>query len=204
MGEIGTIQEEQVAVNSKKIISTVERISSIVKSLKKLSHGKVDSEYEHLLVTDIFHEVESIIVAKLKASNVSIEFNLEDETLEFNGSLTLIGQVLLNLITNSVQAIEENEEKWVKVSGETTHDSIFITVRDSGPGISPDVAENIFNPFFTTKSVGEGTGIGLALCRTAIERMNGKLYLNEKSPNTEFVIVLPKTSSKSLIQKESA
>src|SRR5690606_26102170 len=105
---------------------------------------------------------------------------------------TQIAQVLLNFISNSADAVEKLEEKWVRVTCEDKDTTITLSVTDSGKGIPREIQEKILQPFFTTKEVGRGTGLGLSISRGIIEAHKGKLRLDTSTSNTRFCIDLYK------------
>ena len=83
-------------------------------------------------------------------------------------------------------------EPWVKLSVHQLDNVIQIAVTDSGSGVPPKVAKRIFEPYFTTKERGEGTGLGLSLCRKLIEdNHKGRFFLDNDCENTRFIVELP-------------
>jgi len=102
-------------------------------------------------------------------------------------------QVLINLIGNAIEAMQADisDRRVLQVSsGRHVDDKIILSIEDSGPGIDPKDAENIFDAFVTTKS--HGMGLGLALCRMIIERHSGELSVSRAHPRGSiFRIVLP-------------
>jgi len=102
-------------------------------------------------------------------------------------------QVLINLIRNAIEAmqVDKNGHRVLQVSsGRHDDDKIILSIEDSGPGIDPKHAENIFDAFITTKS--HGMGLGLALCRMIIERHSGELSVSPAHPRGSiFRVVLP-------------
>lgn len=99
-----------------------------------------------------------------------------------------LNQVFLNLLDNAVRASPQNI--WIGVSENPS--GITVSIADDGGGIQPDVAELIFQPFFTTRPVGEGTGLGLYLCRRIVEDCGGALsYRPRSNRGSEFVVELP-------------
>lgn len=110
-------------------------------------------------------------------------------------------QVLLNLVQNAKDAIEDNIEALdgkgiIEVGVEELEDVVQIYVQDNGPGISPDIAERIFEPYFTTKEEGRGTGVGLYMSKIIIEQnMKGRLYFESMFPGTKFIIEMRKHSA---------
>ena len=97
------------------------------------------------------------------------------------------------LIKNALYEIEKqnHDGKFIRVEAIKNNDFIKVMVTDSGKGIGPETVSQIFNPFYTTKPMGEGSGIGLDLCKKIIERHDGKIYVNHQIKNTQFVIELP-------------
>jgi C4-dicarboxylate-specific signal transduction histidine kinase len=106
-----------------------------------------------------------------------------------------ISQVLLNLVNNSYQAIATQSRPVIRILCEETVDHYTVRIIDSGEGIPPLIRQKLFQPFFTTKDVGVGTGLGLSISRGIIEEHEGRLYYQDDSPNTMFVIELPKIKS---------
>jgi C4-dicarboxylate-specific signal transduction histidine kinase len=116
-----------------------------------------------------------------------------------------VSQVIINLLSNSMDAIDHLSEKWIKLSIRALDDNtVLIKVRDSGHGIPNDVVEKMMNPFFTTKAVGKGTGLGLSISLGIIDEHKGKLYYQLVDNHTEFVIELPMKAQPLVPVKESA
>ena len=105
------------------------------------------------------------------------------------GDENQLSQVLLNLLKNSMQALEEKEEGRINIHVQQD-ERLSIDITDNGSGIPPEMQEKIFIPFFTTKS--EGSGIGLSLCKQIIRLHDGHLTVKESSPGkTVFHIDMP-------------
>ena len=111
-------------------------------------------------------------------------------------------RVLLNLISNAFYAVNRRKaengnpvfEPVVTAVTQGRDDGVEIRIRDNGTGISPDVRDKIFNPFFTTKPAGEGTGLGLSLSFDIVAKQHGGTITVDTAPDefTEFVITLPR------------
>jgi two-component system sensor kinase FixL len=101
-----------------------------------------------------------------------------------------IGQVIINLVRNAVEAMASSEVRELTVSTHALRDGLEIAVADTGPGIAPDVAERLFQPFVTSKA--DGLGLGLSICRELIEAHGGQLGVSPvPTGGTRFVISLP-------------
>ncbi|NJK33697.1 MAG: GHKL domain-containing protein [Oscillatoriales cyanobacterium SM2_2_1] len=109
-----------------------------------------------------------------------------------------LNQVFMNLLANAIDALEENgiPDPCIWISTRVNAEDVVICIRDNARGISPEVLARIFEPLFTTKSVGKGTGLGLAICKQIIEeRHGGALTCSSSSLGTEFTIRLPLDSN---------
>jgi two-component system sensor histidine kinase HydH len=98
-----------------------------------------------------------------------------------------LNQVLLNVVSNGLQAMLAGGN--LSISAQSTGSHISISVTDSGQGINPDNLHKIFDPFFTTKA--RGTGLGLALCKKVIEEHNGTISVESSQKGTTVRVVLP-------------
>lgn len=137
--------------------------------------------------------------AKEKDFNAVLQTDFDSNIDKINVTPQDIGRVLLNLFTNSFYALSEkqkqqpnNYEPVILVSTKKLFDKIEITVKDNGIGIPKKVIDKIFQPFFTTKPTGQGTGLGLSLSYDIIRAHGGELKVNTKEGEyTTFTILLP-------------
>ena len=103
-----------------------------------------------------------------------------------------IGQVIINLVRNAIEAMEASETRELTVATRTVPGAVEISVADTGPGIAPEVAERLFQPFVTSKAAG--LGLGLSICRELVEAHGGRLSASSRTTGgTVFVITLPTT-----------
>ena len=106
-----------------------------------------------------------------------------------------LNQVFLNIIDNSIQAIEGEGEIFIQTARE--NGMAVIEIKDTGKGMSPETQKRIFEPFFTTKEVGEGTGLGLSISFGIIKQHEGNIEVQtEEGHGTKFIISLPVTKKK--------
>ena len=96
------------------------------------------------------------------------------------------------LQNNSFDAITELSEKWIKLELLDEGDSVRVEVTDSGFGIAKHIQDKIMVPFFTTKAVGSGTGLGLSLSKGIIDKHQGEIFFDHESINTKLILLLPK------------
>ena len=129
---------------------------------------------------------------KLRSSNVSIQVNAPNPYLSLECRSTEISQMLVVFILNACDAVHGLDDKWIRIDIEDASGGVDFRITDSGLGIAPDIADQIFNPFFTTKPVGMGTGLGLSIAKSIIDNHQGAIRIDQDCPNTSFVVSLPK------------
>jgi len=115
---------------------------------------------------------------------------ISEEQLCFSGRIVQISQVLINLLNNAFAAVQGTEEPWVKISIKHSDGLISIYIDDSGRSINSHIKEKLFQPFFSTKVVGEGMGLGLSTSKGIIEDHGGRIYFDDTQGHTRFVIEL--------------
>jgi PAS domain S-box-containing protein len=181
----------QVKKNLQTIEETVERISKIIKGLKMISRNEKIGSFSESSLLEIVDSTLSICIEKLKTRNVSLDVEVDEDCL-LSCNPVQISQVLLNLLNNAFDALEHHPNPKIKITGENIGANVFLKVSDNGEPIPKEIRERIMEPFFTTKGVGKGTGIGLSISHSIIANHGGNLYLDKDSAHTEFVISLPK------------
>lgn len=172
------------------------RINSIIKSLLNLARNTEHDQKEIHSLQEIIEEVELFASMKVRGSKVPLQIESLEQDIFLLCYPSEVIQVLNNLIKNAKEEIYQQENPWVKVSFELENSKVRINVTDSGNGIPEEIVEKIWSPFYTTKAVGEGTGIGLSLCKKLIEEVHeGRLYLDKEHEHTRFVIELERYTS---------
>lgn len=127
-------------------------------------------------------------IALFQSDDVLLETTLE-EGIKVNADPKILSQIFNNLILNGIQSHDKGE-KVVNVSLKRDHDKVVVRIKDNGSGISEDLKEKIFKPYFSTKSTG--SGIGLALAKKGVEQANGAIWFDSKEgEGTTFFISLP-------------
>lgn len=184
------------------IVEATARVAKIVNSIKKLSHKEICEEFIPTKLANVFDVAHPFIINKLNVSGVELLFDRDADFAQthFLGDELTLSQVIVNLLSNAVDAIKEGESPWIKIDGRVFEDSIELSFTDSGHGIPLEVQDYIFVPFYTTKEVGTGTGLGLSLSHSIIQRHKGDISINNKSPNTQFVIRLPRSPKGELLK----
>jgi len=182
------------------------RAKDLVKQILTFAR-QTDEEVKPIQVNVITFEVLKFIKSSIP-STIQINDKIESDSL-IMGSPTQIHQVLMNLCTNAAYAMEENGgileisvndtmiDMMAMIPNLRPGDYIEIKVTDTGMGISPQHIHTIFEPYFTTKPVGEGTGMGLAVVHGIVESYGGKILVNSTiGQGTCFTIYLPITKKR--------
>ncbi len=99
--------------------------------------------------------------------------------------------MLKNFLSNACDAIQELDEKWIKLSLVSEKNFVRIIISDSGQGITEEISNKLMETFYTTKELGKGTGLGLIVSLGIAQEHCGSLFLDQTSKNTTFVIELP-------------
>jgi signal transduction histidine kinase len=168
------------------------RIAKIVNGLKKFSRSDVKSILKSHSLSKIVKEAEFLIEVKAKRHDTTITYDFRsDGNIECNE--IEIEQVVVNLINNAIDAVKDNTEKWVKISVYEDGKNIVMRVVDSGHGIPENARDKLFNPFFTTKVVGEGTGLGLSISKGILDEHKATIAVLPTGPNTCFEIRFQKS-----------
>jgi len=189
--------------NLQEVYVAGKRAKDLVKQILVFARQS-DEERKPIQVNLIVKEVLKFIRSSIP-STIEIKQNIESESLVM-GNSTQIHQVLMNLCTNSAHAMEDKggtlevSLKDMTVDGTTNWntsdikfgDYIEIKVSDTGTGIQPEIMKKIFEPYFTTKTIGEGTGMGLAMVHGIVESYNGKIVVDSAlGGGSTFTICLP-------------
>jgi signal transduction histidine kinase len=134
----------------------------------------------------------SLIRNQAHVAGIHLELEVEDGLPCVQGDLRNLQQVFTNLLLNAIQASPAGG--WVHVSAglDPEKQLVRISVLDSGPGVPADIRQQIFEPFFSTKEVGKGTGLGLAVSYSIVKRHRGRIEVRgEEGQGAEFVVLLP-------------
>ncbi len=172
---------------------TIVRITRIISGLRNISREATRENYDTCQIEEILTDVLSVCAEKFKSNGVEFNVKLDSESKNknFKAMRVQLSQVILNLLSNAYDAIAQANEKWINLVITSSDEYLMIKCIDSGPGISEEIQNKIFQPFFTTKEIGKGTGLGLSLSLEIVKRHEGKFFLDIDSPNTCFVIMIP-------------
>jgi len=137
-----------------------------------------DPDCSSILVSDMFKHIRSLLEDEMSASGIQLLLDIDPPELKIIADEKLIEQCIINLIKNSVFALEGSHNPEIHMKAVQINDQISIIVRDNGRGISEEIRDSIFTPFFTTRK--EGSGIGLSLARQVMQMHNGAIYVDSQ------------------------
>ncbi len=179
-----------------------DRIQKIVLSLRnfsRLDEGKIKLVNLHEVINSTLTLVRGRLTANVGKPAIKIITNYDDLPL-VECCIGQLNQAFMNLLANALDALEELKEERdfiptieISTKAKTANNQIIIKIKDNGPGISEEILDDIFNPFFTTKPPGKGTGLGLSIAYSIIvDRHGGELKCSSKiGKGTEFIITIP-------------
>lgn len=183
-------KQKDLADGLAQILYTSERINKTIQGIREFVHQDETAPPQEVTLKDLFDDVLAFCGQRMKNHGVNLRF-YGLENFSVIGHKIQLEQVILNLLNNSFDAIEYLPDKWIEVSGHKKDDKIQLFFKDSGKGIPKDVAAHMMEPFFTTKAVGKGTGLGLALAKGIIEQHGGSLKYLDDCQYTTFLLELP-------------
>ncbi len=171
-----------------------QRAHTVVKRL--LSTARRDISQESLQPTDAhatIHNTLELITTHIERSKVRLQIKLDEaEPVYVQAAPGQLEDVWLNLLLNARDALLNRPEATIMIQSEHTDHSLEVSVCDNGPGISNEVLKHIFDAFFTTKPHGEGTGLGLYICKQIVDRCGGTVQVESVlNEGTCFYVSLP-------------
>ena len=172
----------------------LRRASDIVKSLLGLSR-QTQTYSEPVDMNAVIRDALQVLHNQHKQQDIQIVKMFDESLPGITGNFSNLGQVMLNIIQNAIQALEKNDGQGqihIRTRYEPASEHVIVECADNGPGVPEKLRQDIFKPFFTTKPVGKGTGLGLYICHEIIQKHNGNIDLADNNgQGTKFVISLP-------------
>ncbi len=173
------------------IMSQSERAADIVKNL--LDFSRTESPvFECLRPEQILSSTVNLVKNQVHVAGQRLEFDVSDDLPCVQGNLRNLQQVFTNLLLNAIQATPAGGLIRVEADWDEENDQVRMRVTDSGPGVPVGIRQQIFEPFFSTKEVGKGTGLGLAVSYSLIKRHGGRIEVHgDEGQGAEFRVLLP-------------
>lgn len=176
----------------KLIYSEAQRAAAVVKNLLTFARQH-PTERKAVQINAVVEDVLSLRAYEQKVNNIRVTTRFDDHLPEIVADPFQMQQVFLNIVLNAEQAmIEARKEGTLTVTTESVDGNIKVSFSDDGPGISPENMRKLFSPFFTTKAVGQRTGLGLSICYGIVTNHGGRIYARgEPGKGATFVVELP-------------
>ncbi|MDP6698456.1 MAG: response regulator [Candidatus Latescibacteria bacterium] len=201
------IDDAHIQSSLEDIVDQVDRMTTIIDHMRTFSRDSSEEAPSAFHIDEVFANVFKLVHAQLKVHGVEVVVDIDAGLPACRGWPQQLEQVLLNLITNARQAMHERAGKlregqaidadWSPRLELAAHldagrNQLVITIADTGGGISEHIIENIFEPFFTSKEVGQGTGLGLSISHGIVQKHGGHIALdNQPGTGATFSVCLP-------------
>ena len=185
----------QQSTTAGRLISEVHaasgRISELVKSVKSYSHMDRSKEKQPVQLQAGIESTVTMLGHKMKAKAVSVEKVFPADLPPVSGFPGELNQVWTNIIDNAIDVVPDNGR--IRIVAQTIGECVEVCIEDNGPGIPDHVLPHIFEPFFSTKDVGEGTGLGLDIAhRIVVQQHRGQILVESEPGRTRFRVQLRK------------
>ena len=187
-------QFDELQTDSSDIIAEMtegaDRVKEIVQGLRQFAHPD-QTQIGDIDITELIDNTLRVAWNEIKY-NANVEKHYNTEPVIITGRSTQLSQVFLNLFFNAAQAICDKVGV-ISITTKADKKNAYITIADNGSGIDVDKLNKIFDPFYTTKPIGQGTGLGLAISKAIIEQHSGQIRVESQlNQGTVFYITLPK------------
>ena len=174
------------------VVTALGRMKQIVSSLLCLSH-QTDSYTEPVDVNAVVQDALQILDTQIKNTEIEVASDYQWPLPTIQGNFAHLGQVAINIIQNAFQSMSiRTGTVMLSTRYRTDTQQVIFTCQDQGPGINPNIKQDIFKPFFTTKQVGQGTGLGLYISHEIVRKHQGEIYHeNAVDGGSRFEVRLP-------------
>jgi signal transduction histidine kinase len=192
---VGSIDKDPEAAKEViEMVKVVQRGAQRTKAIVSALHNYSRTDDESVVDFDIDRSIDDSLelLRHLLKQNVTVVKKYGDPG-RVRGHAGQINQVFMNLLTNAAQALSGRDHATITIETKGDAGGVEVKIVDNGPGIPPEVLPRIWDPFFTTKDVGEGTGLGLSIVHELVERHGGTIECNTKvGEGTTFTVKLPR------------
>lgn len=191
------LSEEERNEFAQKADVELDRLKKIIKQMLNFARP-IEAVTEAVNIHQVIDEVVEFIQIEKKLNDCKVEKHYEAQNNQLGSDPNGLRQVFLNCLLNAIDSMEESPGEntitiYTRDIVNETEDGVQIIIKDSGKGIDQENLEKIFDPFFTTKEIGKGTGLGLFVCHTILERLQGQIQItNCENQGAEVIIELPK------------
>jgi C4-dicarboxylate-specific signal transduction histidine kinase len=185
------------------IVANVERASGVIKHVRDFARQS-EPVRSRVKINDPINDVFKVLGHQLKVHEVEIELDLDPEIPDILAEHNRLEQVFINLVSNAIDAMDEKDtrpeisdkEKRLTIRSFVENDHVSVKVIDTGIGMSEEVKNKIFEPFYTTKKVGKGTGLGISISYGIVQDYKGSIEIeSEVGKGTAFTLKFPQANA---------
>ncbi|TWR27511.1 GHKL domain-containing protein [Mucilaginibacter pallidiroseus] len=173
------------------ISESSQRISELVQSVKTFTHMDRDSSKQLLNVHDGIRNTLTMLDYKLRKANIQVVHHFDENLPHIKALAGELNQVWTNIIDNAIDAMEVNGSGELEISTRQDKHFVQVILKDNGPGIPDEIKSQIFDPFFSTKDIGKGSGLGLDVVNRIVKQHNGSVKVTSVPGDTEFEVCFP-------------
>lgn len=172
------------------IEQAVQRAAVVTDNLLKISRASTESKITKVAIHSLLAELISLFQEQLSRDRVSVEVVCSsDEFIDVD--YQQISQAFLAILTNALEAVDRSQDKWIRILVHRESEEYYIQFIDSGPGISEEYKSRIFDPFFSTKPIGDGSGLSLSLAQRILDNHGGEIFIDSSVDHTCFTVRMP-------------
>jgi len=195
LGVSELLQESETSESSQKQLTMLHqqarRAAEIVQNLMYFSRPPAPGK-SRVDIGELIERTLHLQAYSLRKANITVDFTRDQKLPPVVGEPRQLMQVFLNLILNAEQAMREGKERGTLRIRAGQHERfVWATFQDDGPGISPEILPHIFDPFYTTKRPGRGTGMGLSICKAVLKEHGGNVEASSTPGGALFTVMLP-------------
>jgi PAS domain S-box-containing protein len=196
------IEDEDLRSMANDIVANVERASGVIKHVRDFARQS-EPVRSRVNINDPVNDVFKVLGHQLKVHDVEVELDLDPDIPDILAEHNRLEQVFINLVSNAIDAMDEkdnrpeirNKEKRLMIKSFADNGQICVKVTDTGIGMSEEVKNKIFEPFYTTKKVGKGTGLGVSISYGIVQDYKGSIEIeSEPGKGTTFTLKFPRAS----------
>ncbi len=183
--------KEEMAELIQDVVSQGKRARNIIDDLLDFARARTLTVMEKQNIVNVLRESINLVANQMRMSNIDLKQKLPDKPVYISGNKSKLEQIFVSIFTNAIQAMKGKGTLSISVRPDDDK-NVLIKISDTGQGIAKENIKNIFEPFYTTKPVGEGTGLGLSVCHSLVQEHNSEIEAeSELGKGTTFTIKFP-------------
>ncbi|GGB18654.1 MULTISPECIES: ATP-binding protein [Mucilaginibacter] len=173
------------------IQESARRIAELVSSVKTFTHMDRAQDKQYADIHVGIRNTITMLGYKIRKENITVIEEFDETLPEVKALIGELNQVWTNLVDNALDAMEINERGTLTIRTKKDNDFVEVRIIDDGPGIPEDNISQIYDPFFTTKEMGKGTGMGLEVVQRIVKQHRGSIKVKSRPGHTEFIVCFP-------------